>query len=279
MPMIGTAHRTTANGTTIAWSELGAGAPLVLVHGIGASHRTFRLLAPALAEHFHVYMLDLPGHGLSERPEAPYTLPWYADTVAAWMDAIGLPSAHFCGHSFGGGVAQWMLVDHAERVDRLALLAAGGLGREVTAALRLASTPLAAPLLESRLFGTVIKHAMRWVSRRLDPAEHDEIERLARLSAVPNSGRAFRRTVSGCIGLRGQRVQTWDHISKIPSLPPLAVFWGGRDEVIPVEHAHETARRIENLALTIYPDCGHFPHLQEAERLARDVTRFFLDPE
>jgi pimeloyl-ACP methyl ester carboxylesterase len=114
-------HLTTANDTTLAWYELGSGPPLVLLHGLADSHRTWRAVAPRLASRFHVFMLDLPGHGFSARPDAPYTLPWYADTVVRWMDAIGLDRAHVCGHSYGGGIAQWMLLENRDRIDRLGL--------------------------------------------------------------------------------------------------------------------------------------------------------------
>lgn len=279
MPMIGSAHLTTANDTTVAWSELGSGQPLVLLHGLADSHRTWRLIAPRLATRFHVLMVDLPGHGLSARPEAPYTLDWYADTIARWMDAIGLDRAHFCGHSYGGGVAQWMLIEHRNRIERLALAAAGGLGREVGAGLRLATLRVAAPLLESPLFGTATKFFMQWASRSTIAYQVEEAERLARLNSAPNSGFAFRKTVSACIGLRGQLTQTWHHLDRIESLPPLALFWGSRDSIIPVRHAHETAARLRNLALNVYPGCGHSPQLEAPERFTDDLVRFLEEPE
>jgi len=60
----------------------------VLLHGLADSHRSWRGVVRVLAKRFHVFLVDLPGHGLSARPEAPYTLRWYADTIAEWMDAI-----------------------------------------------------------------------------------------------------------------------------------------------------------------------------------------------
>lgn len=89
-------------------------------------------------------MSDLPGHGLSGRPDAPYTLPWYAAVVSAWMEAIGVPSAHVCGHSLGVGIAQWMVLDCRHRIDRLGLVCPGGLGREVGMAMKYATLPLLA---------------------------------------------------------------------------------------------------------------------------------------
>jgi len=262
------------NDTTIAWSEIGHGPPLVLLHGLADSHRSWRGVVPALARRFHVFLVDLPGHGLSARPEAPYTLRWYADTISEWMKAIGVERAHLCGHSFGGGVAQWLLLDHRQRVDRLALVAPGGLGREVAVSLRLATLPILAPLLESSLFGTMTRFLLPRACRSFAFYSPCEIEKLCRLNAAPNSGLAFRRTVAGCIGFGGQEVQTWQHIHRLAPLPPLALFWGDRDDIIPVCHAYEAARRLGNVMVKIYAGCGHSPQLEVPERFGPALVEF-----
>jgi pimeloyl-ACP methyl ester carboxylesterase len=279
MPMIGKSRRTTANGTTLAWTELGDGPPIVLLHGLADSHRSWRLLAPPLSSSFRVIMLDLPGHGLSERPNAPYTLAWYAETVAAWMHAIGVDKAHVCGHSYGGGVSQWMLMDHRERIDRLALLAPGGLGREVALGLRLATLPLFAPMLNSApMFSVMTRLFMQWTSRSYGSPESAEAAQLALLNSAPQTGRAFRKTASGCIGPLGQRTLLWNHIDALGELPPLAVYWGARDTIVPVRHAREVTRRLANVSVTVYPKCGHSAHLEVPELFASDVTCFFTEP-
>jgi pimeloyl-ACP methyl ester carboxylesterase len=86
-------------------------------------------------------MPDLPGHGLSDRPDATYDLDWYALVMEGWLEAAGVARADVVGHSFGGGVAQMMLRRCPERIRRVVLVSSGGLGREVTMALRLASIP------------------------------------------------------------------------------------------------------------------------------------------
>jgi pimeloyl-ACP methyl ester carboxylesterase len=276
MPRRSSAYLSTANDTTVAWYALGSGPPLILLHGLADSHRTWQSVTPLLANRFRVFMLDLPGHGFSARPDAPYTLPWYAETVVAWMDAIGLERAHICGHSYGGGIAQWMLLENRDRIDRLALVAAGGLGREVGAILRLAALPLAGSLIESSFFGPIASLAMQWTHRSL--GDREQIKRLASCNTAPNSGLAFRRTVEGCVGLRGQHTQTWHHLHKVASLPPMALFWGARDSIIPVRHAHEAVRRLENVTLTVYPDRGHCLHLEEPGRFSADLTQFLDEP-
>ena len=89
MDMIGKAHETSVLGTSIAWGETGDGPPLVLLHGLLDTHRTWRRAATHLARTYRVLMPDLPGNGYSGRPDAPYTLTWNAQVVAGWMKAIG----------------------------------------------------------------------------------------------------------------------------------------------------------------------------------------------
>src|SRR5882762_135542 len=128
------------------WAELGGGRPLVLLHGLSDSHGTWSRIAPQLALKRRVIMPDLPGHGFSGRPHASYALDWYAQTLAQWIDVLGLEEFDMVGHSFGGGVAQQLLLECGPRIGRLALVASGGLGRDVGLPLRLASSGIVEPL-------------------------------------------------------------------------------------------------------------------------------------
>ncbi len=271
MEMLGETRVTKIGDTSIAWTELGSGPPIVLLHGLADSHRTWRLAAPALATRFRVVMPDLPGHGLSGRPDAPYTLEWYADTLVAWLDAAGIDRASLVGHSYGGGVAQWMALRARARIDRLVLVAAGGLGREVGLGLRIAATPHLGLLLAQPLMGPCTRVMMR-AAGNVDAAE---IDRAAWMNTAPGAGRAFHRTVRGCIDVFGQRLQTWDHIHEIDELPPMAILWGDRDPIIPVGHAARARDRLAFASFAEYAGVGHFPHLEVPERFSADLLSFF----
>jgi alpha/beta hydrolase family protein len=123
-----TRHLLRVGGVHVHWAEAGSGRPTVLLHGVCDSHRSWRKVAAALGRTRRVLMPDLPGHGLSDRPDATYTVEWYGAIVGAWIDALGLKTFDLVGHSYGGGVAQVLLLTHAHRIDRLALVGAGGLG-------------------------------------------------------------------------------------------------------------------------------------------------------
>ena len=80
---------------------LGAGRPVVLVHGCGVSGTYMLPLAQSLASSFTVFVPDLPGCGRSQRPPAPLGISELADALAGWLDAAGLERPAFVANSMG----------------------------------------------------------------------------------------------------------------------------------------------------------------------------------
>ncbi|HEY4091072.1 MAG TPA: alpha/beta hydrolase [Luteibacter sp.] len=107
----------------LAWGEPDA-QPLLMVHGWLDNAASFALLAPKLADRFHVIALDLPGHGHSGHlPESTiYQHVDYVRAVLAAADALALPRFHLLGHSLGAGVATMLAVAAPERIRGLALI-------------------------------------------------------------------------------------------------------------------------------------------------------------
>ncbi len=104
----------------LAFEEYGdtANKTLIILHGFFASSRNWRQIAKKLAEHYHVYVLDMRNHGQSPHaPEMDY--PTMAEDLTAFMDELDLQTADLLGHSMGGKVAMWFALTKPERVDHL----------------------------------------------------------------------------------------------------------------------------------------------------------------
>jgi pimeloyl-ACP methyl ester carboxylesterase len=249
------------------------------LHGLYDSRRAWRRVAPMLASRSRVLMPDLPGSGSSDRPDAPYSLSWMADIVSRWMQTIGVEKAHVCGHSFGGGIAQWMLLEHRARIDRLALVSAGGLGREVAWFLRLAALPVLGPTFSPLVLRVVIPAVLRYRPDQFGDIEPEERSRYVEAGRIPGTARAFSRSVTGVINVFGQYRQMRDRVGDVAQLPPIALFWGADDPLIPSRHGHDMVADFEHVSLVIYERCGHFPQLERAERFASDLSSFLSDPD
>jgi len=102
----------------------GSGPLVVLIHGVGARLENWDLVCERLAHRFQVLRYDLRGHGRSTHLPGPYSLPLFADDLRALFEHIGIRKAHVAGHSLGAMVAQMFCLEHADCVDRLALLSA-----------------------------------------------------------------------------------------------------------------------------------------------------------
>lgn len=248
------------NGTDLHWIEEGSGPALILLHGLGDSHLTWSKVVPALARTRRVLVPDLSGHGLSGRPNATYSLDMHARTIALWLRTLGVEHADVVGHSYGGGVAQWMLRDPSHRVRRLGLVSAGGLGREVALPLRLASTPFVVEKMGQPFMATGTFVALQVAIRGVYSTR--ELVKLSLANARPGTARAFARTVRDVIDLKGQTRGFHQHAHELPILPPIGVFWGDEDPVIPVAHGEAFAREIPGSSLEVFAKCGHYPHRQ-----------------
>ena len=111
-----------AGPVRLAYRESGAGsaAPVVLLHALGETADDWAEVAAALSRSWHVYAVDLRGHGRSDWP-GRYTLPLLRDDVTGFLDALGLGQVTLIGHSMGGAVAYLLAMRHPGRVRRLVL--------------------------------------------------------------------------------------------------------------------------------------------------------------
>jgi pimeloyl-ACP methyl ester carboxylesterase len=113
------------NGQTLAVTEYAAPAtnrpPLLLLHGIGSRALSWWPVVDALADHFHLYALDLRGHGASTKPPAGDLLPDYAADLAAVIAALDLDHPRILGHSLGGLIALTWAASHPHQAAAIAL--------------------------------------------------------------------------------------------------------------------------------------------------------------
>lgn len=98
--------KTANTSTELSYRDWGGtGPPMVLLHGLGSTHRIWDLAAPLLSERFHVVAYDQRGHGFSEKPDGGYDLDTLSADLRGLVEALGLGPGYVVGHSWGGSVA------------------------------------------------------------------------------------------------------------------------------------------------------------------------------
>ena len=116
---------TTTDGARLFYEEVGAGEPLLLIAGNGSDHRGWSMVVPDFASTYRVITYDHRGTGDSDQSVDPlcYTPAGFADDAIAVLNSADVAKAHVYGVSMGGAVAQWVAINHCNRVGALVLAA------------------------------------------------------------------------------------------------------------------------------------------------------------
>lgn len=256
----------------------GSGPLLILIHGITNSSASWEPVLALLEHDFTVLAPDLLGHGDSAKPRGDYSLGANASLLRDLMLALGHPRATMVGHSLGGGIAMQMAYQFPERVERLVLVASGGLGREVTPMLRAATLPgaeLVLPLIASGPVvsaGSQVGRVMRRVGLRFGADIAEMAKGMASMHDA-EARRAFVYLARSLVDLRGQRIDAREKLYLAAGFPTLIV-WGERDPVIPARHGVRAHEIIPGSRLEIFEAAGHFPHHDDPIAFATVVAGF-----
>ncbi|MGI9579554.1 MAG: alpha/beta fold hydrolase [Microthrixaceae bacterium] len=256
---------------------------LLLLHGIGDSSVSWLPVMDGLAENYRVIAPDLLGHGESDKPRADYSAAAFANGMRDLLEVLGVERATVVGHSLGGGVAAQFAYQYPDRVERLVLVAPGGVDRHVSVLLRIAAAPmseLTVPLIHTppgRLVVRLGTNLLKMVGHDLS-VDADELKRV--LDGLPEDGAfdAFTRTLRAVVDWRGQVVTMRDRVY-LASMIPMMITWGTKDGVIPPAHAEHLAESCPHATVSMYEGAGHFPHHVDPERFVDEVTEFIESTE
>jgi pimeloyl-ACP methyl ester carboxylesterase len=254
------------DGIRLHLAEAGEGPALVLLHGLTATHATWEHTLPAFADRWHVVAPDLPGHGESAKPDAPYTIDFYAGVVRSLGRELGLREAVVVGSSLGGQIAVELALSYPAWTRAIVLAApAGGFGPALRAtrwAVGVAGTPsivrLALPWALERCFHDrssplfAARHALLAV--RL--AHHD----------YPSFARAVVRSVAGALAAGAQPLERLTQ--------PTLVVWGREDRLVGLGASRRLLRAVAHARLAVVERCGHLPMLERPEEFNRILAEF-----
>lgn len=251
-----------AGEVRIAFDREGDGPPLLLMHGAEASRQMFAALVPHLSKHFTVIAYDQRDCGETEEPEREATLADLANDAQQLIEAMGLRRAHVFGSSFGGRVAQALVLLHPRSVDHLVLGSTWPL-----------PTHFAELCPDSRRLGELrcglpasAEELATWFFPQAFLNQRPELRRVF-ANARPESARSARRAAT---------VQTTIERGVADIVAPTLVLAGELDRVVPPSVTLSMAERIRGADAVLMPGIGHVTAMQAPELLARHIVRFLL---
>jgi 2-hydroxy-6-oxonona-2,4-dienedioate hydrolase len=249
--------------TLLPVKRIGAGAPLVMVHGYLGGSSQWEAQLPLLSQHFEVVTVDLAGYGLANYLVAPTNLADHARNVLATLDHIGIERFHLLGHSMGGMVVQEITKQAPHRINKLVLYATGPLGCipgrfETMERSR-------ERLREDGLQRTARRISATWLlEREASPA----FEALAAL-ATQASEQAASAGLSA--------MESWDgreHLGKIEQAT--LIIWGEGDRTYGWSQIETLWRGIPRASLAVLPACAHAVHLERNALFCTILVEFLV---
>lgn len=236
------------NGVSINYEEHGSGRPVFLIGGLGSTISSWDDQIPVYSKHFKVIVFDNRGAGLSSKPTTPYSTRDMADDTVALADFLGITKASFAGKSMGGMIAQWIGINHPERVRRLVMGCStahrdevGNLiletGRQISEKAGMGAVWLTALFLG---------YGRQYIEDNLTAIK----ERLANVQTTPEDIAGYHGQCAAC---EGHETAGLLHRIKAPSL----VMFGTEDNVTDPKRAAEVGELIPDATVRAFEGCGH----------------------
>lgn len=264
------------NGVRVGYHDVGEGPVLIMLHGSGpgaSGWSNYSRNVPELARRYRVICPDLPGFGASDVKPIEGPIPgFWADTVVALMDALGIAQAHFVGNSMGGMIALKIALEHPERAGRLILMGPGG-GFPVSS---IFPTPGIANLLT---FYEGEGPTIEKVRFFIEQAVYDRSVLTEELFAERLAAALDPRIVAQPPmrpGPAGPPEELWRD-RRLAQLPhEVLILWGREDRILPLDCGFTLMKQIPRARLMVIPQCGHWIQWEHAEEFNGQVA-LFLD--
>jgi 3-oxoadipate enol-lactonase len=233
---------------------------LLLSNSLGASLEMWEPQMQALAGRFRVVRYDSRGHGGSEVTPGPYTIAMLANDAVGLLDALALPSAHFCGLSMGGMVGMWLGVHAPQRIDRLVLANTGA---------KIGTGEIWNARIDAVRKGGMAAIASGVLARWFSPQELEQPTPLiaqlrATFEATPTEG-----YVASCAAVRDMDQRQTLHRIRAPTL----VIAGTEDHVTTPDDARFIVDEVRN-ARYVELQASHLSNIQAASAFTHALVQF-----
>ena len=260
----------------IAYLDVGAGPPVILIHGFGGSMWQWEHQQHALSQHFRVLTLDLPGAGLSDKPEIDYRPDQMLDFFVGFMDAVKIPQATLVGNSMGAGLAIGMALAHPTRVVKLVLI--DGLPQHVMKKL---TSPSVRRALETSApswlvsFGNMLFGGLMTESV-LKEIVHDPALLTPAVIERSNRNRQRPGLIKPILAV-GENLPLWESgfATRIGEIThPTLVIWGEEDRVFPIAVGEELHQTIKGSRFARISTAGHIPQWERPDLVNQELISY-----
>lgn len=247
------------------YEKTGKGAPVLLIHGFGASTFTWRHIAPTLAQNHEVVAVDLKGFGQSDKPlDEQYSIFDQASLLKQLILDHDLRNLTIVGHSFGGGVALMLALDDDPqlegRVSKLVLLDTIAYPQDIPVFFKMLDTPVVSHL-GVRVVPPSVQARVALRIAYLDNSKiHDEdVEMYAAPLRTAAGKHAIIHSARQIVPERMNEISERYRSISVPTL----IAWCDHDRIVPLDVGLKLRRTLPHARLKIIKGCGHMPQEEQ----------------
>jgi len=261
-----------AEGIRTRVLEAGDGPALIFVHGTGGHLEAYARNLKGLSQYFRVILYDMLGHGLTDKPDRPYTVDVLSDHLLAVMEALGIRSAHLSGESLGGWVVAWTAAHHPKRVKRVILNTPGNITNKPEVMKRVKESSLQAartPTLEN------VRSRLEW----LFFDKSFVTDELVALRQAIYCQEGFARAMENIVALQEPEIRRrfvwspdWCRNIKAATL----LLWTDHDPTGGLDEAELLLQWIPDSRLHVIYGAGHWPQWEKPEEFNETHRTFLL---
>lgn len=248
---------------------------LVFIHGTGGHAEAYVRNIGAHAEHFHVYCIDMIGHGYTDKPDQDYNFSDLVEHLRNFLDAEGVDRVSISGESMGAGIAAWFALTYPERVDKIVLNTGAALRLDQAVVERLARLSIEA--VRNANEETVRKRLEFLMKDPGDVVEDMVQTRLAIYRQPELVDRMPKIFEARHTDPRGQDRNCLVEKNWREFPARTLVLWTSDDPTAPEEAGRQVAEWIPDSRFVVMDDCGHWPQYEDAETFNRVHLDFLLD--
>ncbi len=254
------------DGVRLRVADLGRGPALVLLHGLTASHAIWEHTIAAFAGGWRVIAPDLPGHGASAKPDAPYTIDFYAGMVRSLGRALGIEEAVVVGNSLGGQIAIELGLWYPAWTRALVLAAPAFAYPPALRPFGRAIQALTGP----RVLRTALEQGLQQSFHDRAKIGHQITRQLLQDRLADPDFPAFARAVARSLGgILTAESQPLERITQ-----PVLLTWGREDRLVRLARSTVLQQQIPHARLAVFDRCGHMPMLEQPTEFNRAVADF-----
>ena len=247
------------NGIATNYIIEGNGEPLLILPGWGATSAVYNLIVKQLSEKFKVYVLDLPGFGITPEPQEPWCIDDYADFVIAFVKATGLKEFTIAGHSYGGRI----IINLCNRelpfiIKEIILIDSAGIKNPLSKEKQKKQDQYKKlkKLFGKKPFITLFPKAVEKLQKKYGSADY------------ANASPIMRQTLVKSV--------SQDYTDLIPNITQKTLLiWGETDTATPISDALTMKKLIKNSKLEVIKGAGHFPFIDDPFAFRKILKNYF----